>query len=60
VPVLERAETLSICSFANNCGRGDNEERGQSIIDPLNITLPSLEFVEDLFIGGKTARCVNG
>ncbi|KAL3459725.1 hypothetical protein BJX64DRAFT_278958 [Aspergillus heterothallicus] len=55
VPVLERAETLSICSFANNCGRGDNEERGPSIIDPLNITLPSLEFVKDLFIGGKTA-----
>ncbi|KAL4870415.1 hypothetical protein BDV12DRAFT_57860 [Aspergillus spectabilis] len=51
VPVLESVgRHLSICSFP-----GCDEERGPSIINPLNITLPSLEFVEGLFIAGKTA-----
>ncbi|KAL2839637.1 hypothetical protein BJY01DRAFT_250366 [Aspergillus pseudoustus] len=55
VPVLKRADYLDICSFGNNCGFGVDEGPGPSIIDPLKITLPALESVGELIIGGKTA-----
>ncbi len=58
VPVLENAKYLNICSFGNNCGVGVDEGPSRSNIDPLDITLPALESVRKLFIGGKTARCV--
>lgn len=58
MPVLKHADYLSICSFGNNCGVGVDEEPGRSIVDPLNITLPALESVGELSIGGKTARCM--
>ncbi|KAL2822105.1 hypothetical protein BJX63DRAFT_378113 [Aspergillus granulosus] len=55
VPALEHVRALHICSFANNCAEAEDGEYGPSIIDPLNITLPSLKSVDKLFIGGKTA-----
>jgi hypothetical protein len=55
--VLERAEHLPICSFANNCDRGDRQRlvRVSSILSTL---LCPLGFVQDLLIGGRTARGV--